>query len=137
MPLKLLIRLQASFALASVLYLVASGLRAQIGDGPLSVAPVLFSILLFTLYSASLLLPSSGRIGWYRVAMAPAILAFGGGGVVGNVVHYAQTGLEDYAGMGAFVVAVSINFYGTILNIIAAAGWFRVSTNNQTREISP
>ena len=44
MPLILLLKLQASFALASVLYLVANGLRAQINDGPLNVAAGRFRV---------------------------------------------------------------------------------------------
>lgn len=48
------------------------------------------------------------------------------------VIRYTQSGLEAYAKVGAFVVAVLINLYRTILNVIAALGWFRDAAINRT-----
>ena len=123
--LKTLIRLQATFAAASLLYLFASALRGQIVGEPLSAAPLLPSILMFVVYSACLLLPRTGRIGGYRIAMIVALLLFGVGGVAGNIWRYFDSGLAQYASFGAWLLAVVINAYGTVLNIIAVAGAFR------------
>ncbi len=124
-----LVRLQAIFSVASVSYLLTSAyLESSTGAG-LSAAPIGFSLAAFGVYSLCLLLPRLGHPKLYRVAMVGALLIFGGGGVVGNVVLYFQSGLERYASFSAWLVAVSINLYGTILNVIAACGWFRTRTS--------
>jgi len=117
--------MQALFAFASVAYLLVSAWRGHAVGEPLSAAPILPSILMFVVYSACLLLPRLGHVGWYRVAMVVAILFFGGGGVVGNIVRYAETGLSEYASFSAWLVAVAINAFGTVLNIVAALGFFQ------------
>ncbi|MDW4498057.1 hypothetical protein R5H30_08715 [Sulfitobacter sp. D35] len=122
LPLAKLLRLQWLFAALAFGFLIASGLTALIAGAPLSAAPVAASLVMFTLYATSLKLPGMGRVGWYRLAMIPAIVVFGGGGVIANVV---QNGLDDYASVPVFVVAVGINLYGTILNIIVALGLYR------------
>ena len=53
-----------------------------------------------------------------------ALLFFGGGGVIGNIARYIQSGLEQYAGFMAFAVAVAINTFGTVLNLLALFGWY-------------
>ena len=120
-----LLGLQALFAVLAVGFLVASGIREVTVGAPHSAADVPFSIALFILYSASLFLPRFGRVGWYRITMIPALVFFGGGGVIGNVVNFLQNGLASYASLTVFFVAVSINAYGTALNIVAALGLFR------------
>ncbi len=59
--------------------------------------------------------------------MAIAIVPFGVGGVVMNILNYAQHGLRDYSSFGIWLIAVGINGYGTIWNIMAALGLFRRS----------
>jgi len=85
---------------------------------------------MFVPYCGLLLLPRVGMIKGYRVAMVVAIVLMGGGGVVGNIMRYMDSGLEHYATFSAFVIAVAINSYGTVLNIIAALGLFK----NQSQE---
>ncbi|GGE98881.1 hypothetical protein H1W37_18225 [Stappia taiwanensis] len=123
--LRVLVRLQWVFAALAVGFLIASAARAAIVGAPLSAANIPASIGLFVLYAASLFLPRAGRLGWYRLAMIPALVFFGGGGVIANVLRYAENGLESYASVTAFVIAVGINAFGTILNLIAALGLFR------------
>ncbi|QJF51961.1 hypothetical protein [Roseobacter ponti] len=120
-----LILLQYVFAAASLTYLSVSWvLQATTGE-PLSAAAIIPSILMFVVYAAVLYLARAGRIGLYRIMMILAILLFGFGGVVGNITRYLQTGLEFYAGFGAWATAVAINAFGTVLNIIALLGLFR------------
>ena len=120
-----LVRLQWVFAIASLAYLVASAVHGKVTGEPLSAAPILPSILMFLAYIGCLYLPRMDRIGWYRIAMCVAILLFGGGGVIGNVLNYFYSGLENYASFSAWALAVAINSYGTILNLMAAFGWFQ------------
>ena len=131
MKLPLLLRLQATFAAASLIYLGVSAIRSQTTGEPLSAAAIGPSIAMFVAYAGCLSLPHIGRIRWYRIAMAVAIVFFGVGGVIGNVTRYMESGLVHYAGFGAWAVAVAINAYGTVLNIIAALGLFNHSPAEQ------
>lgn len=124
LPLSSLLRLQWLFAALAVGFLIASAVREGLTGAPLSAANIPLSISLFVLYAGSLTLPRGGRVGWYRLAMIPALLFFGGGRVIGNVLRLVESGLAFYASTPAFLVAVGINAFGTILNIIAALGFF-------------
>ena len=123
--LKRLLTLQVIFACASLAYLVASLIRRETTGEALSAAAIGPSIAMFIAYLGILYLPKFKRVGWYRIGMIPALLLFGGGGVIGNVIRFVDTGLENYASVPAFALAVAINAYGTVLNIIAALGLFR------------
>lgn len=123
--LSLLVRLQAVFAVASLTYLATSAIRQQMIGEPLSAAAIGPSILMFLAYCAALLLPRTGRIGWYRIAMVPALVLFGFGGVIGNIIRYIDSGLAEYASLAAWGIAVAINFFGTVLNVIAALKLFK------------
>lgn len=120
-----LVRLQALFAALSITYLLASAIRQQITGEPLSAAAIGPSILMFLAYCGALLLPRIGRIGWYRASMVPALILFGIGGVVGNIARYLDSGLAEYASFSAWAIAVTINLFGTVLNVIAAFALFR------------
>lgn len=128
MKLSLLIKMQAIFAAASLIYLLLSAIRVHVTGAPLSAAAIGPSIAMFVTYAGCLYLPSIGKIGWYRIAMVVAIILFGGGGVIGNVMRYLDGGLAQYAGFGAWAAAVAINACGTVLNILAALGLYETST---------
>ena len=123
--LKNLIKLQGLFAIMSLAYLFASLWRQQTIGEALSAAAIVPSILMFIVYSGCLLLPRLNRIAWYRVAMIVAIVLFGGGGVIGNVLRYFDSGLVDYASFSAWAIAVAINAFGTVLNTIAVFGLYK------------
>ena len=123
--LKNLVRLQGIFAIMSLTYLFVSLWRLQTMGEALSAAAIVPSILMFIVYFCFLLLPRMNRIVWYRVTMIVAIVLFGGGGVIGNVLRYFESGLVDYASFSAWVIAVAINAFGTVLNIIAAFGLYK------------
>ena len=120
-----LVRLQALFATLSLTYLLASAVRQQITGEPLSAAAIGPSILMFLAYCGALFLPGIGKIGWYRTLMVPAFVLFGIGGVIGNIARYLDSGFAEYASFAAWAIAVTINLFGTVLNVIAALGLFR------------
>jgi hypothetical protein len=124
MRLTTLLVLQGVYAAMSLAFLFASGWSVWTTGEPLSAAPVIPSIVMFLVYSGCLLLPRFGKIRWYRVAMAIAIVPFGIGGVLMNILNYAQHGLRDYSSFAIWLIAVGINSYGTIWNIVAALGMF-------------
>jgi hypothetical protein len=120
-----LLRLQWLFVALATGFLFASAAWQVTTGAPLSAANIPASIALFVLYAVTLLLPRIGRVGWYRLAMIPALVFFGGGGVVANIARFANSGLEAYASVPAFLIAVGINAFGTALNLTAAFGIFR------------
>jgi hypothetical protein len=120
-----LIRLQALFAILALSYLLTSAVSLQITNEPLSAAAIGPSILMFIAYCGALLLPRFGKLGWYRTAMVPALILFGMGGVIGNITRYLDSGLAEYSSVTSWTIAVAINLFGTVLNIIAAFGLFR------------
>ncbi|SFM75457.1 hypothetical protein [Shimia aestuarii] len=123
--LRTLLRLQALFAALSLGYLITSLLRRELTGDALSAAAIGPSIVMFIVYFGVLYIGKIGRVGWYRLGMIPALVLFGGGGVIANVLRYADSGLENYASNTTFAVAVAINGFGTALNIVALFGWFK------------
>lgn len=119
-----LIALQACYACTGLAYLLLSEWRLQATGEALSAVPTGSSMVLFTCYSLTLLLPRFGFEQSYRVAMVIAVLLFCGSGVIGNTVRFLQSGLDHYASILAFTIAVVINLFGSVLNIIAAFGWY-------------
>ena len=75
-------------------------------------------------------MPGIGKLGWYRISMVPALVLFGIGGVIGNIARYVDSGLAEYASFVAWAIAVTINSFGTALNVIAALGLFREKSNH-------
>ena len=127
-----LVRLQALFATLALVYLLASAARQQIIGEPLSAAAIGPSIGMFLAYCAALFLPRIGKIGWYRTSMVPALVLFGIGGVFGNIARYADSGLAEYSSYAAWAIAVTINLFGTVLNVIAALGLFNKKPGQET-----
>lgn len=122
--LKILVKLQLLFTAMSVIYLLISLWRKETIGEPLSAAAIWPSIILFVLYSFSLLLAKLPNKIWYSLSMILAIIFFGLGGVLGNIYHYFDSGSEEYASITAWLLAVLINAFGTFLNIIALLGRF-------------
>jgi hypothetical protein len=51
-------------------------------------------------------------------------------------MRYMDSGLEHYATFSAFAIAVAINSYGTVLNIIAALGLFKNQSQDKRAKAS-
>ncbi len=119
-----LLRLQVVFACLALGYLALSLWRLQVTGEALSAANIFPSMAAFVAYCLALLLPRYGYYRSYRGAMLVAVLIFGGGGVIGNIANYLDSGLEQYASLLAFAIAVAINAYGTALNVMAAFGLY-------------
>lgn len=125
MKLRTLLILQFTFAILSLSYLAASYLRETQGDGPLSAAPIIPSMISFVIYSTFLVAGVLRKHTLYRVLMGIAVVGYGSTGVVLNIVNYFLDGQEDYSSLGAWILAVAINSYGTIWNVLAMFGIYK------------
>lgn len=122
MRLGLLLKFQAAYAVLAIGYLLLSYQQVQSGGVQFSAAAPLANIPIFLAYAGCLLLGVYRKHVPYRLAMLAAVLMFGGGGVVMNVVNYVQSGLDGYSSFAALAAAVAINAFGLIWNVIAALG---------------
>lgn len=125
MKLRTLLLLQFSFAALSLLYLTVSLIRVSGGSIPLSAAPIIPSMLAFGVYCGFLSFGIFRRYLLYRITMAIAVLGFGYGGVVVNILNYFNTGVEGYLSFTAWLLALVINSYGTLWNIMAMLGLYK------------
>ena len=63
---------------------------------------------MFLIYWGCLLFPRFCNIGWYRVAMATAVIPFGIGGILMNVLRYARNELRDFSSFEILCIAALI-----------------------------
>jgi len=125
MSLKKLLVLQLVYALVGIGYNVVSFALVSMGGEPLSsTAPVTGAIALFA-YGLCLIPGAMGYLIPYRILMVLSILVFGYGGIVKHLVNFFSDQLFLYSSTLAWVAAILINVYGLVLNVMAAAGWFK------------
>ena len=117
---KTVIKYQYVYTAMAIGFLICSGVVDFFTGSPLSVANVPVSITLFTTYCFLIYKYSTNRR-VYLTTMVFAILLFCLGGVFGNLHEYFTAGLENYYNLPIFILAVSINAFGSIFNIIALA----------------
>jgi len=123
MTLTKLLSYQAGYALMGVAYNVISFFVVASGGAPLSTTKPLVGGVSMALYGLALLPGVLGKIGLYRVLMGIAILVYGYGGIVKHLIIYSRTP-ELYASFSAWALAVGINVFGLVLNLMAVSGRF-------------
>jgi len=121
--LKTLLRLQCVYACLGIGYNVLSYLAVLSGGRAFSDTAPLTGGLSLALYALCLIPGFFGKISVYRVLMGLAIVVFGYGGIIKHLLNY-PGGLDHYVSMTAFVLAIGINVFGLVLNVIAAVGKF-------------
>ena len=124
MSLRTLTILQAAYAFLAIGYLLLSFWRLQATGEALSAAPAGPAIAMLSVYLLALLLPHYGYLRGYQVAMLVFLVLVCGGGVIGNIARYLDSGLEHYVSFIAFACAVAINAFGSVLNVLAVFGWY-------------
>ena len=123
MKMKTLLIAQFFYAIMGIGYNILSFISVSSGGQAFSAtAPLTGGISLF-LYGLCLLPGFLGYTGIYRVLMGVAIVAFGYGGIVKHLLNY-PGGLDVYSSMTAYVIAIGINVFGLVLNVIAVSGRF-------------
>ncbi|RPI94245.1 MAG: hypothetical protein EHM32_07040 [Spirochaetales bacterium] len=123
MKLKTLLLLQIAYAVMGVGYNVLSYLSVASGGQPFSATAPLTGGLSLALYALCLVPGFAGYTGIYRVLMALSIVVFGYGGIIKHLLNYPD-GLGVYSSMTAYVLAIGINVFGLVLNVIAVSGRF-------------
>ena len=108
--------MKTSLALMAILAVLSGG-------RPFSDTTPLTGGLSLALYALCLIPGFLRKIGIYRVLMGLAIAVFGYGGIIKHLLNYPGS-LDHYASMTAYILAIGINVYGLILNVMAAAGKF-------------
>lgn len=127
MKLTSLLRLQLLYAALGLGFnLLSYVLIASGRPGLTPVNPVVGSATLL-IYVLMLLPGFYRKLTPYRILMGVCVIALGYGGVVGHVLN-AFDKLSLYASPVAWALAVLINGFGLVLNLIAVAGWFKTET---------
>lgn len=123
MRLATLLRYQLSYAAMGVAYNVVSFVVVASGGRQLSTTAPVFGGLVMAAYGLALLPGFGKKIGLYRVLMGMSILIFGYGGIIKHLILYSQSPAL-YASFMAWFLAVGINIFGLVLNLVAASGQF-------------
>ena len=123
--LKNLLLLQLSYGVVGVAYNVLSYAVVVNGGAQLSTTPpVLGGVAMFT-YCLFLIPGFLAKFTAYRILMGVSILFYGFGGIYKHISLYLASGLEGYHSFISWLLAWTINVFGLVLNIIAAAGLFK------------
>lgn len=124
MRLKRLLTLQLVYLILGIGYNAVSYVAVLMGRPRFSATDPITGAVSMAVYGLFLV---PGALRWlktYRVLMLVALLVFGYGGVVKHILNL----ISDpslYSSIWAWGAAVGINLFGVILNLIAAAGWFK------------
>jgi hypothetical protein len=121
LKLKTLLLAQCLYAIMGIGYNVLSCLAVSSGGKAFSTTAPLTGSLSLALYGLCLLPGFLGHLRVYRILMGLSIVVFGYGGIVKHLLNY-PGGLDVYSSMTAYVIAIGINVFGLVLNVIAAAG---------------
>jgi len=124
MKLTTLLRLQIIYFVLGMLYNgVSMYLSAQGKPALAPTKPVLGAISMIA-YALFLIPGYLRNINLYRILMGVAIVVMGYGGVVTHIINiFIQP--QVYSSIVSWAAAVGINFFGLVLNIIAASGKFK------------
>ncbi len=128
--LKKLIVLQLLFVILTLVFAWINISEIQQSGKSLTASPILPTLIMIFAYLGSLFLAALNNKLWYRATMLIAILIFGVGGVLGNIVGFLLTGMKFYTSIWTWAITVIINIYGTILNSIAFSGRFKPLETN-------
>jgi hypothetical protein len=120
-----LLSLQVFYAVLGIVYNASSYLLVRLGGTPLSATDPLTGGLSMLIYAACLI---PGWLHWikaYRLLMCFCLVVYGYGGLVKHFINISHTGLALYSSAASWALAVAINGFGLVLNLMAVAGWFR------------
>lgn len=118
-----LLKLQFFYFVLGFGYNVVSYIKAAGGGKALAPTNPVTGGIFMALYGICLLSGYRGLLKLYRVLMAFFILITGYGGIIKHFLVYSQQP-GAYSSQLAWVSAIGINAFGTLLNLAAVVGWF-------------
>ncbi len=119
-----LLRLQVIYFILGIVYnAVSLYLISQGGKGLAPTQPVMGTISMIG-YALFLIPGFLNKRILYRILMGVAVLVIGYGGVVTHVINI-FTQPQLYLSVLSWALAVGINLFGLVLNIIAVSGKFK------------
>lgn len=84
----------------------------------------LMGVLAMLIYASFLLTGYYKKILWYRVLMVISILVFGYSGIIKHVISFSQEP-DLYYSLHSALLAIGINLFGLLLNLIAVFKRFK------------
>jgi hypothetical protein len=127
-----LLILQAVYCALGIGYNALSLALAKSGGHPLSATDPVKGMIVMLVYGACLIPAVLNYITIYRVLMALAVITLGFGGVVTHIVNLSSGRMFLYDSIVAWGVAVAINLFGLVLNVMAVLGLFRARVSDTT-----
>ena len=124
MKLTTLLRLQVIYFILGMLYNALSLYLTSTGKPALAPTQPVLGAISMIVYALFLIPGHLRKITLYRILMGIAILVMGYGGVVTHIINI-FTQPQVYSSIIAWAVAVGINLFGLVLNIIAVSGKFK------------
>lgn len=128
MSLKFLLKWQFIYCIGGILFNVISQVMINNGHQALTPTVPIEGIFAMSIYGIFLLTGYFKKIRWYRFLMLISIVIFGYGGVLKHFFTY-QESPELYHSLFIFIIGVTINLFGLILNLLAALGKFEKNEN--------
>lgn len=125
MALKKLLLLQLLYCLSGIAFNVVNYFVISGGGRPMSPLDPLMGMIFMSAYGLCLLPGRFRFMAFYRILMALCVVVFGYGGVVKNIINVAGGHWDMYRSTATWAIGSGINLFGLILNVIAAAGWFK------------
>jgi hypothetical protein len=125
MTLTRLLTFQIIYALMGLGYNVVSYFLALAGKEQLSATDPVTGAIVMVVYALFLVPGMLRYVIPYRILMVIAIVVFGYGGIYAHIANFIDSGFSLYSSPLAWVLAVGINVFGLVFNVIAALGWFR------------
>ena len=126
MNLNKLLKLQLLYCLIGILFNVVSWIVASKSGKPLTSTEPIMGLIAMSIYGSFLLSGHFRKITLYRILMVLAIIIFGYGGIIKHFILYSETP-ELYYSFLVMLIGMSINVFGTGLNIFAALERFKIS----------
>ena len=124
MKLKSLLICQIVYCLLGVGYNVVSWFEVAAGRPRLSTTDPFTGGLSMTVFGLFLIPGFMRKLTIYRVLMAVSIIVYGYGGIYKHIVNFFND-LSVYQSFLAWALAIGINIFGLVLNLIAVSGKFK------------
>ena len=122
MPLNRLLMLQMGYAFAGIMYNVGSLLAQRNLEPAWASTDAVIGVAGMALYGLFLSAGLMKRLTLYRVLMVASVFLLGYGGVITHLLNIGH--MELYQSVWTWVLAIGINAFGLVLNLVAAFGWF-------------